>query len=245
MKRWTRKSRSVDNFAFFRKAVAEIVEPQITAFSFRHVATLEYIPDGIVKYQNETTGINVRYEWESQVSISLVKLERTGSEITEGKRYDLLLLMEIRQPTIDANKFYGGDKEWTNAYIEARLQEYTSFLKEEARDILTGDFSIFPELKKLSAHYRRKHNKDLFGTYSGITPRFSTRPTLAQVFADAKDTDPYLARLLGNKLKQDKTPSRIYEAYWDHQYSAVEIAGFLNETEDSIRRMLEEQDDLD
>jgi hypothetical protein len=245
MKRWTRKSRSADNFAFFRKAVTEIVEPQLTAFGFRHVATIEHIPEGIVKYQNETTGINVRYEWESLVSISLVKLEPTGSEITEGKRYDLLLLMEIREPAIDANKFSGGDKEWTNAYIEERLHEYTSFLKEGARDVLTGDFSIFPELKKLSAHYRRKHNKDLFGTYSGITPRFSTRPTLAQVFAGAKDTDPYLVKLLGNKLKQDKTASLIYEAYWDHEYSTLEIAQFLNEPEESIHRKLEEQDDLD
>ena len=218
-------------------------ESQLAEFGFRHVASTEHMPDCVIEYQNETTGINVRYEWKSQMSINLVKLERTASEVTEGRKYDLLLLMQIRRPENDANKFYGDDKEWTDDYLEERLREYASFLTEGARDVLTGDFSIFPELKKLSAKYRRERNKELFGTYTGGSPRFSTRPTLEQVFAAAKDVDPELARLFGNKLNQDKTPSRIYEAYWDHQYSISAIAEFLNETEESIERALDEYDD--
>jgi hypothetical protein len=64
--------------------------------------------------------------------------------------------MQIRRPAIDVDKFYGDDKEWTNEYISDRLREYANFLKEDARDVLSGDFSIFPEFKKLRAHYRRQ-----------------------------------------------------------------------------------------
>ena len=233
----------IDAFAFFKKAVSEIFESRLAEFGFGQVGISEYMPDCVITYQNETTGINVRYEWKSQVSINLIKLERTAGEVTEGRQYDLLLLMQIRRPAIDTNKFYGDDKEWTDDYIEERLREYASFLTEDARDVLTGDFTIFPELKKLSAKYRRETNKELFGTYTGISPRFTTRPTLEQVFAGAKDVDPELARLFGNKLNQDKTSSRIYEAYWDHEYSITEIAGFLKETEGSIERALDEYDD--
>src|SRR5882724_1401861 len=233
----------VDSFAFFKQAVTDIFESVLTEFGLKHVATVEDMPDCVIKYQNETTGVSVRYEWKSQVSVNLVELERTPTEVTEQKRYDLLLLMEIRRPEIDPHKFYRDDKNWTNNYIEELLRAYGSFLRDDARDVLTGDFSIFPELKKLSAKYRRQKNKEYFGTYTGESPRFSTRPTLEQVFAGAKDVDPELERLFGGSLNQDKTQLRIYEAYWDHQYSIREIADFLSRTEESIRRGLDDYDD--
>jgi hypothetical protein len=237
-----RRRKSVDSFAFFKHAAAGMFE-SLGEFGLSYVATVEHMPDCVIEYQNETTGLNVHYEWKSQLSIDLVKLERTPTEVTENKSYDLLFLMEIRRPEIDVHRFYGGDKEWTNNYIEELLREYASFLREDARDVLTGDFSIFPELKKLSAKYRRQKNKEYFGTYTGESPRFSTRPTLEQVFAGAKDVDPELQRLFGGNLNQDKTQLRIYEAYWDHQYSIRELADFLNQTEGSIERELEKYDD--
>ena len=232
-----------DAFAFFRQAVSEIFEPLFTEFGFRHLETLEYMPDCVLKYRNESTGLNVRYEWNSQISISLVKLDRTESEVTEVSTYDLLFLLKIRQPSIDTNKFYGSDEEWTDAYIERLLREYETLLRENARDVLTGDFGIFPELKKLAAENRRKWNKETFGTSTGESARFTSRPTLDQVFEGAKEVDPELERLFGGKLNQDKTDSRIYEAYWDHQFSIREIADYLNESEESVQRQLEQYDD--
>lgn len=240
-KRKTKKPN--DAFAFFRQAVNEVFEPLFTEFGFQHVETLQYMSECILKYRNQTAGINILYEWESQVSISLVKLERTASEVTEASKGDFLFLLKIRQPSIDTNKFHGGDKEWTNAYVEQLLREYVTLLSENARDVLTGDFSIFPELKKLAAEHRRTWNKETFGTSTGESARFSTRPTLEQVFEGAKEVDPELVRLFGGKLNQDKTDSRIYEAYWDHAFSILEIADYLNETEESIQRRLEQYDD--
>jgi hypothetical protein len=195
------------------------------------------------KYRNQTTGINVLYEWEWQVSISLVKLERTASEVREATKYDFLFLLQIRQPSIDTNRFHGEDKEWTNANVEQLLREYVTLLRENAGDVLAGDFSIFPELKQLAAEHRRKWNKEIFGTSTGESARFSTRPTLAQVFDGAKAVDPELERLFAGKLNQDKTDSRIYEAYWNHEFSIPEIADYLNETEESVQRRLDQFDE--
>jgi hypothetical protein len=232
-----------DAFAFFKQAVNEIFQPLFTEFGFRHFETLEYMPDCVLKYRNESTGLNLRYEWNSQISISLVKLDRTESEVTEASTYDLLFLLKIRQPSIDINTFHRSDKKWTDAYIERLLREYETLLRQNARDVLTGDFGIFPELKRVAAEHRRNWNKETFGTSTGESPRFTSRPTLQQVFEDAKEMDPELDRLFGGRLNQDKTATRIYEAYWDHQFSIREIADYLNESEESVHRQLEEYDD--
>ena len=52
-----------------------------------------------------------------------------------------------------------------------------------------------------------------------------------------------LQRLFQDTIDQDKTDSRIYEAFWDHQYSVREIADFLNEREQTVERKLDEYDD--
>jgi hypothetical protein len=55
--------------------------------------------------------------------------------------------------------------------------------------------------------------------------------------------DPELERLFAGKLYQDKTDSRIHEAYWDHEFSIPEIADYLNETEESVQRRLDQFDE--
>ena len=232
-----------DLFAFFKQAATDTCEPLVTDFGFKQEGVVEYMPDCVIKYWNRTTGVDVRYEWKSQVAVNLSKLERTRTEVEEGRSYDLLLLLELRRPEIDVDEFYGADKDWSNEFIYELLRKYVQYLRETAQDVLSGDFSVFPELRRLSAHHRRQSNKELFGTYVGESPRFSVRPSLEQVFAGAKDIDPELERLFGGKLNQDKTQGRIYEAYWDHQYSVSEIADFLDQTEDAIEQELEDYDD--
>jgi len=243
-KRKTKKrKRSGKFFESFKQTATDVFEFLTTDFGFSHVGVSEWMPDCVITYQNQTTGIKVGYEWESQLGVTVVRLERNATEVSEGKGYDLLFLMGLRKPQTNVHNFYGADKEWTNSFIEDRLRDYANFLKEDARDILTGDFSVFPELKKLSAHRRRQTNKEYFGTYCGESPRFSEHPTLAQIFTGATDIDPELKRLFGDKLSQDKTQFRIYEAYWDHQYSVREIAEFLNRNDRSIKQELEDFDD--
>ena len=238
-----RRQQESDPFSFFKQAVTDTFEPLVTDFAFKQVGVVEYMPECVINYRNDTTGVGVQYEWKSLVRVDLSKLERTTTEVEEGRSYDFLLLLELRRPEINAHEFYGQDKDWSNEYIDALLRKYEQYLRESAQDVLSGDFSVFPDLRKLSAHYRRQKNKEYFGTYGGESPRFSVRPSLEQVFAGAKEVDPELEKLFGNKLNQDKTQYRIYEAHWDHEYSISEIADFLNQTEDAIEQQLEDYDD--
>lgn len=225
--------------AFFKQAVGEVFEFLTTDFGFSKVEIVDQILDCTIKYRNRTTGIDVYYELNSQLSVDLIKTSHQSSGTSEEKPYDLLLLMELRRPDTDAHKFYGGDKEWTDDRIKTLLREYANFLREGARDVLSGDFSVLSTLRKLGAQRRRQSNKELFGTYCGESPRFSTRPTLDQVFADIDDFDPEIERLFGGR-KRDKLGFRIYEAHWDHQYSAKEIAEFLHRSEGSIIQALDD-----
>jgi hypothetical protein len=49
------------------------------------------------------------------------------------------------------------------------LQDYARLLEECGRDILTGDFTDFPKLKKLVTAAQRKANLEMFGSETGET----------------------------------------------------------------------------
>lgn len=181
--------------------------------------------------------------WTQCFSVDLIQLDHTTNKVSEGKSYDLLLLMEIRRPDIDSQQFYRAEKNWSHQNLEKLLEEYSTFLSKETHDVLAGDFTVFAQLKKLSAHYWRQKNKEYFGTYCGETPRFSRRPSLTEVFPGAKHVDAEVEKMFKGKVNQDKTRFRIYEAYWNHQYSTKEIAKFLKRSEKSIKQELEDYDD--
>jgi hypothetical protein len=237
------KKQSSDSFAFFKKAAEDAFRFLITDYDFKLVSTTVYPPECSIKYRNKTAGVNITYEWKSALWVELIRLRQEDSEVIEAERYGLSLLMETRRPDRNSNQARATGQEWSNEFLENLLREYANFLREYGSDVLTGDFTVFPVLKKLAAHYRRKRNKELFGTFSGETPRFSERPTLDELFADAKRVDPTLEKLFRGKLNQDKTPLRIYQAYWDYKYPIKEIADFLNVGEHSIKHSLDESDE--
>ena len=237
------KKLSDDPFAFFKKKAKDAFHFLRTDYDFKLVSTSVYPPECSIKYRNRTTGVNVTYEWKSALWVELVRFRQAGSQVVEAERYGLSLLMETRRPNRKHDQSNGPDREWSNQFLESLLSEYANFLSEYGRDVLTGDFSVFPVLKKLAAHYRRKRNKELFGTYSGESPRFSKRPTLGELFSDAKRIDATLDKVFEGKLNQDKTPLRIYQAYWDYEYPIREIADFLKVSEQSIKDSLDESDE--
>src|SRR2546423_1488875 len=145
-----KKNRNVmtNRFGFFKQAVSNVFESLFRQYDFAHVSTTVETPDCVIKHWNRTTGLDITYELESSITVDLIQLERTLEETLERRSYDLLLLMELRRPDIDRTQFYGGDKEWSNDYVEKLLREYARFLKEDAHDVLSGDFTIFPELTK-------------------------------------------------------------------------------------------------
>ena len=87
-----------------------------------------------------------------------------------------------------------------------------------------GDVSSAINLQRLRAKFTREQNQQMFGTSTGETPRFATRPTLTQLFAETTDEDIRCAR--------------AYQAVWDYGYSITEVGQFLGRTADEVQELL-------
>ena len=77
----------------------------------------------------------------------------------------------------------------------------------------------------------REENLRNFGTSTGDTPRFTRRPTLEELFADAKN--------------DGMVQARAYQAYWDYDYNIITIAAYLATSEDDVKGMLAAWDRLE
>ena len=85
----------------------------------------------------------------------------------------------------------------------------TSELRRHAADLLRGERTRVPRLRRLRAAETRRENKESFGTSTGETPRFSGRPTLEELFADVTN--------------EGLMTPRAYHAVWDYDYPLAKI----------------------
>jgi hypothetical protein len=108
------------------------------------------------------------YQVVGRTWVDLSRLQRTSAEVVEDERYSVDVLMLECSPNRDINEFYPSEEESPNQYVERVLQEYAQVLKECGRDVLRGDFRLFPKLKKHAEDVLRQKNKELFGSETGI-----------------------------------------------------------------------------
>lgn len=105
-----------------------------------------------------------------------------------------------------------------------QLRVRADLLRRCAGDLLAGDATRAPRLRRFQAERRRADNQARFGTATGESPRFTTRPTLAALF----EIPP--------------TEARAYQAVWDYGYSCAEVAAFLGVTADDVQALLDRWD---
>lgn len=113
-----------------------------------------------------------------------------------------------------------------NAGLRKVLAAFAASLRRSGSDLLEGDYSRAKRLKRLRAEHERRANQEDWGTSTGETPRFSTRPTLEQLFADATNDGIRAAR--------------CYQAVWDYRFSLAELATFLTTDEGEVQRLLDQ-----
>ena len=114
--------------------------------------------------------------------------------------------------------------------LEETLAVHAELLRRHAVDLLRGERTRVPRLRRLRAAEVRRWNTEYYGTSTGETPRFTRRPTLEELFADVTNEG-----LL--------TP-RAYQAFWDYDYTLTEIGRFLDLGEDDVQAMLDDWDRL-
>jgi hypothetical protein len=158
-----KKTEPVDHFSFFKSAVSETFSFLASDYEFKLASIEVYPPECVVKYQNDTTGIYVFYEWQSVLGVDLVRLGRTPSAVIVEELYSLDCLILERCPREPTSREYCEKKVWSEAHIEEVLRAYARTLRDCGRDILSGDFSIFPSLRKRKDEIIRRKTLELYG----------------------------------------------------------------------------------
>ena len=151
-----------DPFAVFKRST-DAAFGFLHDYDFEKVSTSIHPPECEIKYQNDTTGVAITYEWGGVVWVHLSRLTRNGAEAVKEERYALDLLMLECLPNLDINRLQPSEDETPDAYVERVLGEYATILKECGEAILNGDFRVFPKLKKHAAEVLRQRNKEMFG----------------------------------------------------------------------------------
>ncbi len=115
--------------------------------------------------------------------------------------------------------------------LQHQLSAWTTLLSVCRGNLLVGDFSRRREFKRIRARRRRLDNQRRWGTATGETPRFDTRPTLAALFADSSN--------------EGQLSARAYQAYWDYDYPLIEIAEFLDTGVNRVQSLLDAWDGIE
>ena len=169
MKQRKKRKEPKDPFAFFKRATADAFRFFVDEYGFEKVSTNVHPPECEIKYQNETTGIAITYEWGGVIWVDVSRLTRTTTEVVEDEGYSLGLLMLECCPSRDINEFYPSEGESPDQYVERVLFDCAKVLKEYGTEILRGNFRLFPKLNKLAEEVLRQRNKEMFGSEAEFT----------------------------------------------------------------------------
>src|SRR5262245_14706576 len=163
MKTRKKKSHQVDYFSTFKTQVSEAFTFLIADFGFKLVKINVILPECEIAYWNETTSVTIIYEWQSVLSVDVGRLKHSPEGIKESESYSLGSLLLERCPDRNTSAYYCAQEDWSDNHIKWILHSYASDLKSCGEDILAGNFSIFPALKRQTAKIIERKNKEIFG----------------------------------------------------------------------------------
>ena len=117
----------------------------LSSYGFRHCGSRLLIPQFQVYFRNNTTEVTLFYEIGSSPEALLGRLE-----IVDGKEYDveyysLGFLLAERAP----HEEWEYPCELNDPGLPAAIERQAVLVERYAKDVLEGDFSIFPKLKLL------------------------------------------------------------------------------------------------
>jgi len=110
------------------------------------------------------------------------------------------------------------------------LRRLAALTGEAADDLLRGDTRRLTELRRARIVRRREESRATFGTATGESRRFEERPSLEDLFADARN--------------DGIVDARCYQAVWDWAFSVDALAAHLGESPDAVRARLDRWESL-
>ena len=123
----------------------------VDEFGFKKKAKKTDVGVYRVPYENETTKVEVGFDWRDQyLYVLLGRRDRKPPQRREDEliAFGLEDLVKLRTGNyaVDQERF---GKALTLKDVKEIVSTYARALREHAADVLQGDFSIFPELEKI------------------------------------------------------------------------------------------------
>lgn len=195
------------------------------------VAAFRFLEEelGFAVVQAASDPREIQVSFEADVASVSVAVDAAGTPFVwvtnreTRESYPLLFLVRDQCPDEEARLARTAD-------LDEHLRVCADLLRRCGAGVLAGDFSCTPRLRKLRAEHTRESNRARFGTSTGETPRFDSRPTLAALFSDASN----------DGLRE----ARAYQAVWDYDYPLEEIGTFLRVGVREVQAMLDRWDRL-
>lgn len=184
-----------------------------------------------LSFASEKVVVTVNHEFFGALDVWLTVRtdDRQSTKVVKKETFGLYLLVRDERPE-DVSLLLPERLREEDGSLESCLGRHAELLARHGRDLLKGDVSRVPRLKRLRAEETRRRNKEEWGTSTGETPRFKERPSLEELFSDATNEGM-------------KSP-RAYQGFWDYDYSLTEIAAFLGIDEPDVQALLDEWDGL-
>jgi hypothetical protein len=138
----------------FETIVLDAFHYLISDFGFRCLSTNMHAPECWTAFHSVTTAVIVHFELGSQPWVELAELKREGDQIVERNRAALEFLVRERAPQEASLRARDDSDEEVRRVIYEKARQ----LREYGKDVLSGDFRVFPRLKELAAENLRKRN---------------------------------------------------------------------------------------
>lgn len=133
-------------------------------FRFRHVTTELVPPECAISFRNLSTGVDVVLEIGSAPWVELSRLD-AGDPSRKAERYDLQFVLDERIPGRVVRNPKPVDED--AKALADELHQLANELRAYARDILEGDFRIFPKLQRRAEEHHRRREQELYGPDAG------------------------------------------------------------------------------
>jgi hypothetical protein len=142
----------------FESRVRDAFASLISAFELRRVQSSLLSWEYLVAFENDYAGLLVRFEPRTGPWVELARLAVINGKTTRIESYDLVFLLQERGGAWRKVRCESVD----DPCVAETLTRLAQDVQEYATDVLQGDFSVFPRLRKRAEDNLRQTEEWLY-----------------------------------------------------------------------------------
>ncbi len=145
---------------FFEKQARHAFDFLVAGFGFSHSGSAIRPPECWTAYENSTTCIVIAFELGVGPRVEIQRKQPSLLGFGSRERYDLAFLLMERAA---GEKYRYEIADLDDPELPNALQALAHQLERFGKDILSGDFSVFPQLRKQAEENFKRTNRELYG----------------------------------------------------------------------------------